>query len=160
MFNNSNLVMLSHRNIRTTHPSNKFDYWKLGPFKVINWIGNNAYWLELPESLSHLHPIFNINLLEPYTPPSSFSDCVQQLDPILEVVLETENALKLKEIMDVQKVGCHFDYLAEFLDKPVSECSWIPLSDIPNNYDKLLEQFHHCHTSRPRPSANTFKAKS
>ncbi len=162
MFNNGNLVMLSCWNIKMMHLSNKFDYQKLGPFKVIviNQIGSNAYQLELPESLSQLHPIFNINLLEPYTLPSSFSDCVQQLDPILEVVLETENALKLKEIMDVQKVGCHFDYLAEFLDKPVSECSWIPLSDIPNNYDKLLEQFHHCHTSRPRPSANTFKAKS
>ena len=83
------------------HPSNKFDYQKLGPFKVINQIGNNTYWLELPESLSHLHPIFNINLLEPYMPPSSFPDCVQQLTPIPEVVLEAENVLKLKNIADV-----------------------------------------------------------
>ncbi len=100
-FNNSDLVMLSRQNIRTMHPSNKFDYWKLGPFKVINQISNNAYRLELPESLSHLHPIFNINLLEPYTPPSSFPDHVQQLAPILEVVLEAENVLKLKNVVDV-----------------------------------------------------------
>src|SRR6266436_8524526 len=103
MFNNSNLVMLSCRNIRTTRLSNKFDYWKLGPFKVINWIGNNAYRLELPESLSHLHPVFNINLLKPYTPPSLLPDHVQQLAPVPEVVLEAENILKLKNVADVQK---------------------------------------------------------
>src|SRR5258708_31222442 len=47
-FNNGDLVMLPHRNIRTMHPSNKFDYCKLGPFKVINHITNNAYPLNLP----------------------------------------------------------------------------------------------------------------
>ena len=100
-FNNGDLVMLSHQNIKMTCPSNKFDYRKLGPFKVINCIGNNAYWLELPESPSQLHPVFNINLLEPYTLPSSFPDRIQRLNPILEIVLEAENVLKLKEITDV-----------------------------------------------------------
>ena len=160
MFNSGDLVMLSHQNIKTTCPSNKFDYWKLGPFKVINQISNNTYQLELPESLSRLHPVFNINLLEPYTLPLTFPDCIQQCDPVPEVVLETENVLKVKEIADVRKVGCHFDYLVEFLNKPSSKCSWIPLSNIPNNYNELLEWFHRQHASHPQPLISAFKAKT
>ncbi len=80
-FNMGDLVMLSHWNIKTMWPSEKFDYQKLGPFKVINKVGNNAYQLELPKMLSRLHPVFNINLLEPYTLPSSFLNHLQQTGP-------------------------------------------------------------------------------
>ncbi len=119
----------------------------MGPFKVIDHIGNNAYRLELPIGLSRLHPVFNISLLKPYTPPAAFPNRIQLPVSIPEVVLEGGNILKLKDIADVQKVGRCFDYLVEFLDKPTSDQSWVPLSDIPNEYDELLECFHHCHTS-------------
>src|SRR5258708_6000126 len=115
------LVMLSHQNIKTTRLSDKFDYRKFGPFKVVNRVGNNAYRLELPEMLSRLHPVFNINLLEPYTPPSSFLNCLHQAGPVPEVVLEGGNILKLKDVLDIRKIGCQFDYLVEFLDKPISD---------------------------------------
>ena len=64
------------------------------------------------------YTVFNINLLKPYTPPSTFSNHIQDPVSIPEVVLEGSNVLKLKDIADVQKVGRHFDYLVEFLDKP------------------------------------------
>jgi len=152
--------MLSRRNIKTTRPSDKFDYRRIGPFRVIDQVGNNAYRLELPETLSRLHPVFNISLLEPYTPPSSFPERLQQTSSVPDVVLEGENVLKLKEILDVRKVGRRFDYLVEFLDKSLSERSWIPLSDIPSNYDEIIERFHRRHASRPKPSPGAFKAKS
>jgi len=148
-----------HRAPAPSFNIDKFDYRKLGPFKVVKRVGNNAYQLELPDSLSRLHPVFNINLLEPYTPPSTFPNRVQQPSSVPEVILEGGNLLKLKDIADVRKVGRRFDYLVEFLDKPASDRSWIPLSDIPNDYDELLERFHRRHTSRPRPSTASFKAK-
>ena len=46
------LVMLSHWNIKMTCPSDRFDYRKIGPFKVLKVIGTNAYHLDLPPSLS------------------------------------------------------------------------------------------------------------
>ena len=158
-FDMGDLVMLSCWNIKTTWPSDKFDYRKLGPFKVVNQVGNNAYQLELTEMLSRLHPVFNINLLEPYTPPSSFPNHLHQTGPVPEVVLEGGNILKLKDVLDVRKIGCQFDYLVEFLDKPISDWSWIPLTNIPSNYDEILEWFHHRHTAHPKPSPNAFKAK-
>src|SRR5258708_24202277 len=92
-----------------------------------------------PTTLSRVLPVFNINLLEPYTPPSSFPNHLHQTGPVPEVVLEGGNILKLKDVLDVRKIGCQFDYLVEFLDKPISDRSWIPLADIPSNYDEILE---------------------
>src|SRR5258708_15888195 len=40
------------------------------------------------------------------------------------------------------------------------DTAWVPLSNIPNDYDELLEQFHHHHTSQPWPSTAAFKAKA
>ncbi len=120
-FNMWDMVMLLCWNIRMMWPSEKFDYQKLGPFKVISWVGNNAYRLELPETLSRLHLIFNINLLEPYTLPSSFPDRLQKTSPVPNVVLERGNILKLKDVLDVQKISHQFDYLVEFLNKPMLE---------------------------------------
>src|SRR5258708_17605366 len=48
----------------------------------------------------------------------------------------------------------------EFINKPISDHSWIPLSDIPNNYNKIIKCFHHHHTSLPKPSPNAFKSKA
>ena len=68
-------------------------------------VGNNTYQLELPAMLGRLHPVFNISLLKPYIPPSTFSDHLQSSGTIPEVLLEDGNVLQLKEILDVQKVG-------------------------------------------------------
>ena len=152
--------MLSRRNIKTTRPSDKFDYRKIGPFKVIKAIGTNAYRLDLPPSLSRLHPVFNINLLEPYTSPSEFPNRVQPSATIPEIVLEGEINLKIKEILDVRKIGRRFDYLLDFLDKPISDRSWVPLSEIPSSYDEIIERFHRRHSSLPKPSTHSFKNKS
>ncbi len=75
------------------------------------------------------------------------------------MILEGGNVLKLKDVLDVQKIGHQFDYLVEFLDKPTSDWSWIPLADILSNYDEILEWFHCWHASQPKPSPNAFKAK-
>ena len=98
------VVMLSQCNIKTTRPSNKFDYHKLGSFKVDKPIRPNAYQLLLPPSLSQLHPVFNVNLLEPYV-LSDLPDCVQPSLSVPNVILEGENSLNIKGILDIHKTG-------------------------------------------------------
>ncbi|SRR5258708_33833724 len=71
-------------------------------------------------------------------------------DPQLSIA--GENPLKIKKILDVHKVGWRFKYLAELLDKPISETSWFLLSDIPDLYDETLEKFHQWHPKLPQPS--------
>src|SRR5260370_3165326 len=136
--------MLSCCNIKTPQPSNKFDYHKIGPFKILNAVGSNAYWLQLPVALSHLHPVFNVNLLEPYI-QSVLPDHLQPIIPISDVILEGENKLNIKQILDVRKTGHCLNYLLDYVDKLISDQSWVPLSDIPSSYDELLKHFHWCH---------------
>lgn len=58
-------VLLRSKNITTSRPSKKMDARYLGPFTVTKKIGKLAYRLDLPPSMAHIHPVFNIALLEP-----------------------------------------------------------------------------------------------
>ena len=40
IFSPGDLIMLSHHNIKTTHPSNKFNYHKLGLYKILHSVGS------------------------------------------------------------------------------------------------------------------------
>ena len=50
----------------TNEPAKKLSNQYLGPFKIIEVRERMNYRLELPENL-HLHPVFHISQLEPYT---------------------------------------------------------------------------------------------
>ena len=58
-------VLLCAKNITTRRLSKKFDAQYLGPFSVVKRIRKLAYQLDLPPSMSQLHPVFNVSLLEP-----------------------------------------------------------------------------------------------
>jgi len=155
-FQIGDLVMLLRRNIKTTRPSPKLDFHKLGPFKIAQKLSNKVYQLSLPPSLSRLHPNFNVDLLEPYIKPSAFSG---RSDPpsVPAPTLEEGSApgLAIKSVLDVRQIGRRFDYLVDLEDQPESERSWIPLSDIPAAYNKRIEQFHRCNSNCPRPADST-----
>ena len=58
-------VYLDASDIQTTRPSKKLSHWRLGPFVIVCKVGNSAYHLKLPPSMSRLHPVFNIVKLTP-----------------------------------------------------------------------------------------------
>ena len=53
-------VYLDASDIHITRPSQKLSHWRLRPFPVIRKVGNGAYHLRLPPSMSRLHPVFNV----------------------------------------------------------------------------------------------------
>jgi len=60
-------VLLSSKNIPLKHPgSDKLLPRWLGPFRVAKRISSVAYKLELPPTMSRLHPVFHVSLLKPY----------------------------------------------------------------------------------------------
>jgi hypothetical protein len=155
-FKIGDLVMLLRRNIKTTRPSPKLDFRKLGPFKIAEKLSEKVYRLALPPSLSRLHPNFNVDLLEPYISPSSFpgrSDPLPTPMPLLDEGSAPGSAIKT--ILDVRQIGRRFDYLVKFEDQPDSEQSWVPLTDIPTAYNEHIEQYHRRNPSRPRPADST-----
>ena len=66
-FRKKDLIYLLRRNIKTTKPSDKLDYKKLGPFKVKRNIKNISYKLHLLFTM-RIHPVFHISLLESADP--------------------------------------------------------------------------------------------
>src|SRR5713226_5612635 len=90
------MVWLIPKNIRTTRPSKKLDYKKIGPFRILAKIGSNAYKLDLPPAM-RIHPVFHISLLEPHTNNPLQS---QKQEPPLPIETEGEPEYKLDEIVD------------------------------------------------------------
>src|SRR5947199_2115865 len=63
-FERRNKVYLLRCNIRTKCSSNKLDFKKIGPFKILEKRSTVNYKLELPKGM-RIHPVFHISLLEP-----------------------------------------------------------------------------------------------
>ena len=62
-------VLLSTRNIHLKHPgSNKLLPKWIGPFPIEKQIGHVAFKLQLPDTMSRIHPVFHASLLSNYTP--------------------------------------------------------------------------------------------
>ncbi len=103
VFRTGKYVMLLWRNLQSNRPAGKLDYQKIGPFKILYGVGKNVYWLALPTSLSHLHLVFNVNLLKRYTDPTQYEGCLELSHPAvnLGLALKGENPLKFKKIIDV-----------------------------------------------------------
>src|SRR2546423_873564 len=60
-------VWLVRRNVKSVRPSQKFDTRRLGPFKILEVVGESkaAFKLDLPPQM-RIHPVFHGSLLEPY----------------------------------------------------------------------------------------------
>ena len=59
-------VMLSTKNLKLKRPSKKLTPKFIGPFRVKDVVGRQAYELFLPNMYSRLHPVFPVTYLEPY----------------------------------------------------------------------------------------------
>ena len=53
-------VYLDTSDIHMTRPSQKLSHKRLGPFSIDRKVGNGAYRLRLPFSISRVHPVFNV----------------------------------------------------------------------------------------------------
>jgi len=90
------MVWLLPHNIKTTRPSKKLDYKKIGPFKILAKIGTSAYKLALPPSMA-IHNTFHISLLEPYQ-DNRFPSQMKEPPPSIQI--EGEEEYELDEIID------------------------------------------------------------
>jgi transposase InsO family protein len=154
-FQPGDLVWLLRRNLKTTRPSEKLDHRRLGPFRIIEAVGERAFRLELPEHLSLLHPVFGVSLLEPYHPPSSVpgrSIHAPDVDINLDASDRVPGEYKfVDKILDFKMTGSLPYYLIQWLNKPSSENSWRPFPELPLGLNSMLRAFHARHPRHPIP---------
>ncbi|KAL8411455.1 hypothetical protein RB596_000918 [Gaeumannomyces avenae] len=108
--------------IKTKKPSDKLDYKKLKPFKVLKKISNVNYELQLPPTM-HNHPVFHVSLLEP-APPGRETNELVEVDPKQEY--EVESILEDSVIDGIKH------YLVKWAGFGNEENTWEPESNLGN----------------------------
>lgn len=136
------LVWLSRKYLKTKLPSNKLDVRRIGPFRVIRMIGQNAAELDLPPNMSRLHPVFNVSLLMPFT-ESTFEKNGESLRDPQDFFDEFVDWGAITYILDyrVSRDGIH-EYLVRGLDASGLNDGWQELTTFPPTLDPYLRRFH------------------
>ena len=108
-FNVGNEVLLSSKNICLVWPSKKLDNYFLRPFKILDVVGKQAYYLELPQTYSQIHPVFHVSLLEPYQQHASEEPSI----PPPAILLPDSEEWEVEKILDEHKHYKKMQYLVK-----------------------------------------------
>src|SRR5271168_2577426 len=135
------MVYLDASDIQTTRPSHKLSHRCLGPFKVVKKVGNGAYRLELPPSMSRLHPVFNVVKLL-LAPPDPIPGRRPAPLPPPEVINGEEEWI-VENILDSKMMNRKLRYLVKWEGYGVEHNSWEPWDNI--RALELIAEFYQKH---------------
>ncbi|WPJ61302.1 hypothetical protein SMAC4_13436 [Sordaria macrospora] len=141
IFKRGDKVYLLRRNIKTKRPSDKLDYKKLGPFKVLEKVSTSNYRLELPKGMRQW-PTFHISLLEP-APKNA------RLDKKVETWNEGDEFMA-EDILDSMIEDGNIKYLVKWEGYGHESNTWEP-SEYLRNFKKEIEDWHRQNPDRPQP---------
>ena len=145
------MVWFISRNVKTTRPSKKLDYKKMGLFKIIKKVGTSSYKLDLLASM-RIHNTFHISLLEPYE-DNKFPSQIQI--PPLPIEIDGEPEYELEEIIDSRLYHNKLQYRAKWTGySPEHDKTWFQAENF-NNASLATEQFHSRYTRKPRLPVGT-----
>ena len=147
-FKVGDLVWLSRRNITTTRPSRKLDYKRLGPFRILQVVGESksAFKLELPQNMK-IHPVFHVSLLEPYH-KNTIPGRVQPTPP--PILVDGFEEFEVEEILDSRIHRNRLQYFVDWVGYKPSERSWEPVDCLENAHEAIA-RFHSKYPLRPSP---------
>lgn len=115
-----------------TQPTAKFrDRW-LGPFEIIEQVTPVSFRLRLPPSMHRVHPVFHVNLLEPWHPSVSTTPPVRPAPVCMDAAYG--NVYNVDSIVDVRlnprRSGLQFRLRWSAPYDDPSEDTWKPHSDV------------------------------
>jgi len=131
-FKIGDLVKLSTKNLRLKHP--KLAPRWIGPFRVTERIGGQAYRLALPEQYRRLHDVFPIQLIESY---KERDDGELMPMPALE---DPQDEWEVEEIKGSARIDSKRHYLVKWAGWPSEYNSWEPIDHL-ENAQRLVTQF-------------------
>ena len=133
------LVLLSTRNLKMKGTPHKLQKRFVGPFRVIETIGEQAYRLALPDEWK-IHPVFHVSLLRDWKAvdvqedqPVSQEDAPEIEEPYWEI----EKILRWRKFKNNKKIIK--EYLVLWKGFPVEEATWIKPEQLIR--PELLQQF-------------------
>jgi len=146
MFQPGDRVYLDMSDIKTTCPSSKLSYRRLGPFEIECQVGPLAYRLKLPHGLRQLHPVFNIVKLStaPDDPIPGRKPCA--LPPL--IVVDGELEWEVEEVLDSHWHQRRFQFLIKWKGFSREHNSWEVASNV--KAPDLVAEYYQKHPATPR----------
>jgi hypothetical protein len=141
-------VWLLRKHIKTTRPSDKLDSKKLGPFKIIEAVNTRSFRLALPSSMSKVHPVFHVSLLERYHANTIPGRVVPPPPPI---EIEGEFEYEVEAIVDSRRFRKQLQYRVKW--KGYQEWTWEPHAHVAHCQD-LVAEFHARYPDKPSPDVS------
>jgi transposase InsO family protein len=130
-FKRGSLVKLSTRNLKLK--DKKLQPRFIGPFRVTEVIGTQAYRLALPEQYARLHDVFPVQVLEKYYPRDGDDEL-----PLPELEDNPEE-YEVEEIRDKQTIKGKIHYLVKWTGWPSEYNQWVPEEGM--NAQRMINSF-------------------
>ena len=145
------------KNIKTSRPSQKLDVKRLGPFKILEVVGESqmAFKLELPPQM-RIHPVFHASLLEPYK-ANTLPGHIQPAPP--PILIESELEYMVDRVLDSKIDRGKLKYYIDWEGYPPEDRTWEPASHL-ENAKEAVAQFHARHPNRPSPADLSHRNRS
>lgn len=143
VFKVGDLVWLTAKNITIHQQTPKLGPRQLGPFKVLERVGELDYRLELPHYLK-LNPVFHVNRLSPW------HDNEITKPPIPEpVTIEGEEEYEIDDILDSRIFRRQLQYLIKWKGYTEGDNSWEPVKNLAHSKE-LITRFHRDNPGAPQ----------
>ena len=140
-------VWLNWKDIGMTRPSQKLDYRWLGPFEIINVVGESkaAFELGLPPHW-RIHPVFHGLLLDPYR--VNKIEEREQPTPLPPEIVNGELKYEMEVVLDSRVQRNKLQYFARWKGYGPEERTWEPVENL-ENAKEAVAAFHLRHPKRP-----------
>lgn len=122
------LVGLATKNLRVKEGKRKLIPRYIGPLRILETIGKQAYRLALPEKYSRLHNVFHISLLEPWNRRSN-----ERKDTLpMPDLADEDDEYEVEEVKDQKQTREGDYYLVKWKGWPSEYNQWLPAEDMEN----------------------------
>jgi hypothetical protein len=139
-------VLLSTKNINfvSKGPTNKLNSKFIGPFKVLERVGEVAYKLELPHEMikNRIHPVFHASLLKPYVTSKQFAEREPLRPPPDELTDEGELKWEVEKILKRRTYRRQTQYLVAWKGYPLHEATWESEWRLKEDVPELIDTFN------------------
>ena len=146
------LVGLATKHLRFKAEQRKLAPRFIGPFRVLDRIGSQAYRLALPGKYAQIHNVFHISRLEPWHQREGPQDMDQQL--LMPDLEENEEEWEVESIQGQRVRKRQQQYLVKWKGWPAEYNQWVSAEDMANSTE-LVIAFHKAGKKRARDARTT-----
>jgi len=143
-------VWLDGSDFKLKLSSEKLGDQNLGPFEILEKVGDLDYRLDLPEEFERHHPIFHVDKLYPFK-GNVVNGLLPEPPAPIELEDEDEPEYEVEKILDSRYRWRRLEYRVKWKGYIDKHNTWEPAPNLKNAPRKVKE-FHKNHPAAPGPA--------